>query len=254
MVCTSKKSSKTAQGDEMALRDRGLDQMRPVSIEAGFSQHAASVIFRMGQTVVHCSAMSEERTPVFVPEGTGWVTAEYAMLPASSGQRVQRARNGKIDGRSQEIQRLIGRSLRAVVDMKALGSRSISLDCDVLNADGGTRCASICGSYVAFVLAVRALEKRGLVDSRKVLVDEVAAISIGIVDGEAMLDLAYEQDVRAEVDMNLVMTGRGQMVEVQGTGERSTFSLEQLQQMIKLGQAGIDQILEAIRAYLRSVA
>ncbi|MCK6508563.1 ribonuclease PH [Myxococcota bacterium] len=238
----------------MGLRDRGWEQMRRVSVEAGFSQHAASVIFRMGQTVVHCSAMSEEKAPLFVPEGTGWVTAEYAMLPSSSQQRVQRARNGKIDGRSQEIQRLIGRAVRAVVDTKALGPRSIFLDCDVLNADGGTRCASICGAYIALVLAVRMLEKRGILDSRKVLVDDVAAVSVGIVDGRAVLDLAYEQDVRAEVDMNLVMTGRGQMIEVQGTGERGTFSMEQLQELIKLGQSGIEQILEVTRAYLRGVA
>ncbi|MCB9638565.1 MAG: ribonuclease PH [Myxococcales bacterium] len=235
----------------MAVRERGLDQIRAISIEEGFSQSAASVIFRMGQTVVHCSAMSEERVPPFVQDGKGWVTAEYAMLPASSGQRIQRARNGRVDGRSQEIQRLIGRSLRAVVDMGALGPRTIYLDCDVLSADGGTRCASICGAYIAFVLATRKLQDKGLVDAEKIMLDEVAAISVGIVDGQAMVDLAYEQDVRAEVDMNLVMTGKGNLIEVQGTGERSTFSIEQLQELIKLGQGGIEQILEATRTYLK---
>ena len=235
----------------MGIRARAHDKLRDILIEPGFSTSAASVIFRMGETVVHCTALAEERVPPFVQEGHGWLTAEYAMLPASSSRRIQRSsRSGSVDGRSQEIQRLIGRSLRSVVDLSAMGSRTIYLDCDVLNADGGTRCASICGAYIALSLSLRRLQREGLLTADRVLREDVAAVSVGIVGGEALLDLAYVEDSRAEVDMNLVMTGSGKLIEIQGTGERTTFSFEQLHTMLALGQQGIEALLAASRAYL----
>ncbi|MEM1010143.1 MAG: ribonuclease PH [Myxococcota bacterium] len=234
--------------------NRQPSEIRAIEITQGFSKHAPAVLFRMGETIVHCTAFLEEGAPRFVPEGQGWVTAEYAMLPASGQERIRRSRNGRVDGRSQEIQRLIGRSFRGVMDLEALGPHTIYLDCDVLNADGGTRCASISGAYVALSMAIQQLKQKELIaKDAQVLREEVAAVSLGLVDQQLVLDLEYAQDVRAEVDLNLVMTGRGELIEIQGTGERSTFSVGQLQEMLTLGQQGIEQILTHTRTFLQSL-
>jgi ribonuclease PH len=223
---------------------RELDQLRPVSVEPGIIDSAhGSVLFSIGRTRVICTAMVEESVPPWMRgRGTGWVTSEYGMLPGSTSERKPRdASRGKVDGRTVEIQRLIGRSLRSVVDFRALGERTVWIDCDVLQADGGTRCAAICGGYAALHLALSAL-----VDSRKLkelpLSDSVAAVSVGIVDGSAMLDLAYLEDSRAEVDMNVVITGSGQLIEVQATAERTPFDRASLDELLGLSAAGIEEI------------
>jgi ribonuclease PH len=223
---------------------RQLDQLRPLAIKPGFIDSAhGSVLFSIGKTRLVCTAMVEESVPGWMRgRGTGWVTSEYGMLPASTSDRKPRdASRGKLDGRTVEIQRLIGRSLRSVVDFKALGERTIWIDCDVLQADGGTRCAAICGGYAALHLALS-----GLVDAGKLrelpLSDSVAAVSVGIVDGSAMLDLAYAEDSRAEVDMNVVISGTGQMIEVQATAERTPFGRASLDELLSLAAAGIEEI------------
>ena len=223
---------------------RELDQLRPLSIEPGFIDSAhGSVLFSIGKTRLVCTAMVEESVPGWMRgRGTGWVTSEYGMLPGSTSDRKPRdASRGKLDGRTVEIQRLIGRSLRSVVDFKALGERTIWIDCDVLQADGGTRCAAICGGYAALHLALS-----GLVDAGKLrelpLSDSVAAVSVGIVGGSAMLDLAYAEDSRAEVDMNVVISGTGQMIEVQATAERTPFGRASLDELLSLAAAGIEEI------------
>jgi ribonuclease PH len=223
---------------------RELDQLRPLAIEPGFIDSAhGSVLFSIGRTRLVCTAMVEESVPGWMRgRGTGWVTSEYGMLPGSTSDRKPRdATRGKLDGRTVEIQRLIGRSLRSVVDFKALGERTIWIDCDVLQADGGTRCAAICGGYAALHLALS-----GLVDAGKLrelpLSDSVAAVSVGIVDGSAMLDLAYAEDSRAEVDMNVVISGTGQMIEVQATAERTPFGRASLDELLSLAAAGIEEI------------
>jgi ribonuclease PH len=223
---------------------RELDQLRPLAIEPGFIDSAqGSVLFSIGKTRLVCTAMVEESVPGWMRgRGTGWVTSEYGMLPGSTSDRKPRdATRGKLDGRTVEIQRLIGRSLRSVVDFKALGERTIWIDCDVLQADGGTRCAAICGGYAALHLALS-----GLVDAGKLrelpLSDSVAAVSVGIVDGSAMLDLAYAEDSRAEVDMNVVISGTGQMIEVQATAERTPFGRASLDELLSLAAAGIEEI------------
>jgi ribonuclease PH len=223
---------------------RELDQLRPLAIEPGFIDSAhGSVLFSIGKTRLVCTAMVEESVPGWMRgRGTGWVTSEYGMLPGSTSDRKPRdATRGKLDGRTVEIQRLIGRSLRSVVDFKALGERTIWIDCDVLQADGGTRCAAICGGYAALHLALS-----GLVDAGKLrelpLSDSVAAVSVGIVDGSAMLDLAYDEDSRAEVDMNVVISGTGQMIEVQATAERTPFGRASLDELLSLAAAGIEEI------------
>jgi ribonuclease PH len=223
---------------------RELDQLRPLAIEPGFIDSAhGSVLFSIGKTRLVCTAMVEESVPGWMRgRGTGWVTSEYGMLPGSTSDRKPRdATRGKLDGRTVEIQRLIGRSLRSVVDFKALGERTIWIDCDVLQADGGTRCAAICGGYAALHLALS-----GLVDAGKLrelpLSDSVAAISVGIVGGSAMLDLAYVEDSRAEVDMNVVISGSGQMIEVQATAERTPFGRASLDELLSLAAAGIEEI------------
>jgi ribonuclease PH len=223
---------------------RHLDQLRPLAIEPGFIDSAhGSVLFSIGKTRLVCTAMVEESVPGWMRgRGTGWVTSEYGMLPGSTSDRKPRdASRGKLDGRTVEIQRLIGRSLRSVVDFKALGERTIWIDCDVLQADGGTRCAAICGGYAALHLALS-----GLVDAGKLrelpLSDSVAAVSVGIVDGSAMLDLAYAEDSRAEVDMNVVISGTGQMIEVQATAERTPFGRASLDELLSLAAAGIEEI------------
>ena len=223
---------------------RALDQLRPLAIEPGFIDSAhGSVLFSIGKTRLVCTAMVEESVPGWMRgRGTGWVTSEYGMLPGSTSDRKPRdASRGKLDGRTVEIQRLIGRSLRSVVDFKALGERTIWIDCDVLQADGGTRCAAICGGYAALHLALS-----GLVDAGKLrelpLSDSVAAVSVGIVDGSSMLDLAYAEDSRAEVDMNVVISGSGQMIEVQATAERTPFGRASLDELLSLAAAGIEEI------------
>ena len=223
---------------------RELDQLRPLAIEPGFIDSAhGSVLFSIGKTRLVCTAMVEESVPGWMRgRGTGWVTSEYGMLPGSTSDRKPRdATRGKLDGRTVEIQRLIGRSLRSVVDFKALGERTIWIDCDVLQADGGTRCAAICGGYAALHLALS-----GLVDAGKLrelpLSDSVAAVSVGIVGGSPMLDLAYVEDSRAEVDMNVVISGNGQMIEVQATAERTPFGRASLDELLSLAAAGIEEI------------
>ncbi len=224
---------------------RSTDQLRPVEIKRNYLRHAeGSALITMGGTTVLCSASVDEYVPSFLKgSGKGWVTAEYGMLPRSTNTRVSRdGRRGSISGRTQEIQRLIGRSLRAVFDLGSLGERSILIDCDVLEADGGTRTASITGSYVALYDAVRWLQNRNLVDS-SLIKDSVAAISVGIIDGTPMLDLCYAEDSNADVDMNIVMTGSGAMVEIQGTAEQNPFTTDQLNTMLDLGRQGIEQLV-----------
>jgi ribonuclease PH len=219
-------------------------QLRPLDVQVDYlEQPHGCVLYRQGKTIVLCTATVEETVPRWlVRSGRGWMTAEYAMLPASTGERTQRGvTRGRPDGRTVEIQRLIGRSLRAVCDFEALGERTLWLDCDVLQADGGTRCASITGAWIA---ASRALERFGL---SKALTGSIAAISVGIVEGEAVLDLDYEEDSAAETDMNVVMTGDGSLVEVQATAERDPFSRELLDDLLDLAASGIDELTAAQR-------
>ena len=227
-----------------------MKEIRTVSIERNFTKHAAgSVLYKSGETVVLCTASIEKRIPHWLEgSGKGWITAEYNMLPGSTNSRKSRDRGGKVDGRTTEIQRLIGRSLRAVADLSKLGETMITVDCDVLQADGGTRTASISGGFIALVDALQTLEfDHG---ASYPLSDSVAAISVGIVDGEPELDLDYEKDFAAEVDMNVVMTGNRQFIELQGTGEESTFTEDQLLSLIQLGKAGVSQVTEAQKSAL----
>lgn len=217
--------------------------IRPVKVKRKFTRSSpGSVLYQCGETIVLCTASVQTSVPPWlVGSGTGWVTAEYNMLPHSTDKRKSRERGGKVDGRTTEIQRLIGRSLRSVVDMRKLGERMVTVDCDVLQADGGTRTASITGGFMALVDALAA-DFRGVSSDAHPLVDSVAAISVGIVDGKPVLDLDYEKDVRAAVDMNVVMTGSGRFVEIQGTGEEATFDDDDLAAMLKLARAGIKQL------------
>lgn len=230
------------------------DQMRPVTIEPGFLRNAeGSALIRLGNTHVVCAASVEERVPPFlVGKGQGWVTAEYGMLPRSTNTRMQReAASGRVSGRTQEIQRLIGRSLRAAIDLKQLGERSIYVDCDVIEADGGTRTASITGGWVALAIALDALSARGVLAARPTLT-EIAATSVGIVDGRPMLDLAYVEDSAAEVDFNVVMTGSGDFVEVQGTAERGAFSRAMADRLLDLASAGVADLVRRQRQAVAS--
>ncbi len=234
----------------MRIDGRALNDLRPVRYEIGYLEWAeGSVLLEMGKTRVLCAASYEKGVPRFLQGGgKGWVTAEYGMLPRATSERTPReAGRGRLSGRTQEIQRLIGRSLRAVVDMAALGESTIWIDCDVLQADGGTRTASITGGYIALALAVRSLKDQGLVEG-EVLRDSIAAVSAGMVGGEPMLDLCYEEDARAEVDFNVVMTGDRRLVEVQGTAEGEPFSRERLDAMLDLAGDGIDRLTEIQRA------
>ena len=226
---------------------RGPEELRPTTIEPGFMRTATgSALISVGETRVICTASAQESVPRWmVGKGTGWVTAEYGMLPASTGERKQRdATRGRPDGRTVEIQRLIGRSLRGAVDFGALGERTIYLDCDVLQADGGTRCASITGAYVALSLACMRLRADGRLQ-RSPLTGSVAAVSCGIVGGEALLDLDYSEDSTAEVDANVVMTGGGGLVEVQATAERTPLSRAHLDELLALAGAGIERLRAA---------
>jgi ribonuclease PH len=234
---------------------RAAEELRPVRLEPDFIENPlAAVICEMGRTKVLCTVCEEISVPRFLQgAGKGWVTAEYSMLPGATDRREQReAARGRPSGRTQEIQRLIGRSLRAVFDLALLGERTLWVDCDVLQADGGTRCASITGAYTAVDIAVRRLMRRGDLE-RNPLRDSVAAISVGIVGGDVVLDLCYEEDASAEVDMNVVATGRGRFVEVQGTGEDGTFSPGQLDAMTTLALRGTAQLAELQRRAILEV-
>ncbi|MEP6922244.1 MAG: ribonuclease PH [bacterium] len=224
---------------------RALNELRAVKIAPGYLPYAeGSVLIEMGLTKVICSASLDDRVPPFLRNsGQGWVTAEYAMLPRSTPQRKPREVLRGPSGRTHEIQRLIGRSLRAVVDMKALGERTMTLDCDVLQADGGTRTAAITGSYVALALASKRLLKKGRI-SRSLVLEQVAAISVGLVDNTPLLDLKYDEDSRADVDMNVICTGGGRFIEVQGTAEREPFTREQMDQLLALATRGIEDLIE----------
>jgi ribonuclease PH len=226
---------------------RAAADLRPVEIEAGFVRTATgSALISMGETRVICTASAQEGVPRWMTgKGRGWLTAEYGMLPASTGDRKARdIAKGRLDGRSVEIQRLIGRSLRVVIDLSALGERTIYLDCDVLQADGGTRCASITGAYVALALACKRLQAKEKIE-RSPLVGSIAAVSCGIVGGVALLDLDYGEDSGAEVDANVVMTGEGGLVEVQATAERTPLSRASLDELLALAAAGIDELRDA---------
>jgi len=231
----------------MRPSQRQPDQLRAVKITRNFTRHAeGSVLIEMGDTRVLCTASVEESLPPFLRgKGQGWVTAEYGMLPRSTHTRSAReAAKGKQTGRTQEIQRLIGRSLRAVTDLKALGERQITLDCDVLQADGGTRCASITGAWIALYEACEKLVQAGKLPANPVK-DHVAAVSVGIFKGSAVLDLDYPEDSNCDTDMNVIMTGKGGIVEVQGTAEGEPFSREQMNVLMDLAQMGIRQLVAA---------
>ena len=226
-------------------------ELRPVEVIRGYTENApGSVLIRTGKTIVLCTACWEAGVPPWkAGQGTGWVTAEYDMLPGSTSERRRRNRN-RIDGRTQEIQRLVGRSLRAVIALDLLGENSILVDCDVLQADGGTRTASITGAYVAVHDAIRTALRRKRI-RKSPLRDAVAAVSVGRVNGRMLLDLDYEEDVAADVDMNVVMTGSGQFIEVQGTGEEATFTRAELDKLLRLASRGIKQLVELQRKVLR---
>jgi len=229
---------------------RAADALRPVTIETGVQAYAeGSALIACGRTRVLCAATVEQRVPPWLlGQGRGWVTGEYAMLPRATTTRTARERSGP-SGRTQEIQRLIGRALRAAVHLDRLGERMITIDCDVLQADGGTRTAAVTGGYVALALAIQGLVRNGEAPP-DVLASPVAAVSVGAVEGSALLDLAYDEDVRAEVDMNVVMNGAGEFIEVQGTAEGAPFSEERLGEFLALARRGIGQLLAAQRAAL----
>ena len=225
---------------------RGLDELRPVRLVPDFTENPlASVLCGFGRTLVLCTVCEERSVPRWLQgRGRGWITAEYSMLPGATDRRSDReVVRGRPSGRTQEIQRLIGRSLRAVADLSALGERTLWVDCDVLQADGGTRCASVTGAYTALALGVRRLLSRGDLE-RDPLRDSVAAVSVGVVGGEVALDLPYEEDSRAEVDANVVATGAGRLVEVQATGEEATYTREELEQMTDLAMQGIAELVQ----------
>lgn len=240
----------------MRVDGRANNQLRKVTIERNWSEHAeGSALITFGLTKVLCTASFTASVPRWkVGKGEGWVTAEYAMLPRATHERNDRESvKGKIGGRTHEISRLIGRALRAAVDFKALGENTIVIDCDVLQADGGTRTAAITGAYVALVDAVRyGVEKGFIPASNKVIIDSVSAISVGIIDGEPMLDLAYSEDVRAETDMNVVVTGSGDFIEVQGTAEGVSFSRDELNQLLDLALLGTTELAEFQKKALAS--
>jgi len=234
-----------------AAPSRPHDALREVQIECGYLEsNPSSVLYRSGKTIVLCTASLERSVPPWMAgRGKGWVTAEYSMLPGSTSPRKSRDRAGKVDGRTTEIQRLIGRSLRAIIDLNALGERSIVVDCDVLQADGGTRTASITGGYIALALAVKRLAAEPLaapemtpVVVAEVLPRSVAAISVGVIGPDIVLDLDYRLDSAADVDMNVVMTGEGRFIEIQGTGEEATFDDGQLAKMLSLAKKGIVEL------------
>lgn len=231
---------------------READALRPVKMTKNYIMHPqGSVLIEMGNTKVICTAMIEEKVPPFLKgSGSGWVTAEYGMLPGSTHSRKMRdGTKGKVDGRSQEIQRLIGRALRSVVDLEKLGERTIWIDCDVIQADGGTRTASITGSFVALMSAFDKLIAAGTLTEAPIT-DYVAAVSVGVVSDQPILDLCYEEDSKADVDMNLVMTGSGKFIEIQGTGEERPFDQAELATMLSLGEKGIRELMDLQKAVI----
>lgn len=235
---------------------RRRDQIRPVKVTRNFTKHAeGSVLIEMGDTKVICTASVEEKVPPFLKgKGTGWVTAEYAMLPRATHDRSPRESvKGKQGGRTLEIQRLVGRALRAVIDTGRLGERTIWIDCDVIQADGGTRTASITGAFIALADAITVLKKKDLLKINP-LTDYLAAISIGKVGGQVMVDLAYEEDSHAEVDLNLVMTGAGQYVEVQGTAERTPFNKRDMDEFLDLGWGAIRELVDLQKSLIGSLS
>ena len=233
------------------IDNRSQTQLRVVRLTVDYLDYAeGSVLIEAGNTRVLCAASVEEKVPPFLEgQSKGWVTAEYNMLPRSTNTRNSRERDGRVSGRTQEIQRLIGRSLRAVVDMNILGPRTITLDCDVLQADGGTRTASITGAYVAMHRACTLLIKKGTLTTHPIRT-AVAAVSVGVVDGEIMLDLCYEEDSHADVDFNVVMTAEHDFIEVQGTGEGGVFSRATMESLVNLAEQGISELLEIQRKYI----
>jgi len=249
-------SSPPPRGEKLRSFDRSPEQLRPVKFTRGYTKHAeGSVLVEMGHTRVLCTASVEEKVPQFLKgKGQGWVTAEYGMLPRATHTRGNReAAQGKQSGRTQEIQRLIGRSLRATTDLVALGERQITIDCDVLQADGGTRCASVTGAMVALADAVAKLRANGALKADP-LRDFVAAVSVGIVGGTPMLDLDYSEDSGCDTDMNVIMTGAGHFVEVQGTAEGAPFTREQMSRMLDLASSGISQLIRLQREALAAPA
>ena len=238
--------------DFSRLDGRAFDQLRPVRITRGFTSNpAGSVLVEFGNTRVMCTASVEEGVPRFKKDsGEGWLTAEYAMLPSATHERMPReSMKGKVKGRTHEISRLVGRSLRAAVDLEELGENTIQLDCDVLQADGGTRTASITGAYVALADAIAFLKEEGVVPGEPLL-DPIAAVSVGIIDGHVCLDLPYEEDSRAEVDLNVVMQEGGDFVEIQGTGEHGLFGRAELNDMLDVAQEGCAQLIDVQKAAL----
>ena len=239
----------------MRNNKRKHDEMRTVRIQPNFIEFAeGSCLFEIGNTKVICTASVEEGVPPFLRgKGKGWITSEYGLLPRSCKTRVSReSSKGKQSGRTHEIQRLVGRSLRSVVDMRLLGERTIWIDCDVIQADGGTRCASITGSFIALCLALGWMKNKGLIKEVNIK-HFVAAISAGVHNGKILLDLDYSEDSTADVDMNLVMTDRGNFIEVQGTAEGQSFSAEEMDSLVKVGQKGIFELIEKQRAVLEGV-
>ncbi len=230
---------------------RGLDKIRKVQISRNYIKYAeGSCLIELGNTRVVCTASVEESVPPFLKgSGTGWVTAEYGMLPRSCQKRIQR---GKDSGRTYEIQRLVGRSLRAITEMKSLGERTIWIDCDVIQADGGTRTASITGSFIALCDSLNKLKKDGLLDKISIK-DFVAATSVGILGGNLLLDLTYEEDSQADVDMNIVMTGKGEFIEIQGTAERKTFKKDEMDKLLTLAKKGIEDLINIQRNLLKDI-
>ena len=231
------------------LDGRGLDKLRKVQVTRNFLKYAeGSCLIEFGNTKVVCSASVEESVPPFLRgSGTGWVTAEYGMLPRSCQQRIQRDKNS---GRTQEIQRLVGRSLRAVTDMRKIGERTIWIDCDVLQGDGGTRSASITGGFIALADAFKVLKKRNIIE-RLPLLDYVAAVSVGIMSKDLLLDLAYDEDSKADVDMNIIMTGEGKFIEIQGTAERAPFDKPQMDGLLDLAKKGITELIDIQRNFYK---
>lgn len=243
-----------AEQDFRRADGRAVDEMRTVSITRGFTDNpAGSVLVSFGNTRVMCTASVEQSVPRFKRDsGEGWLTAEYSMLPASTHERMPReSMKGKVKGRTHEISRLIGRSLRAAIDLKELGENTINIDCDVLQADGGTRTAAITGAYVALADALTYLHAAGAVAGTP-LKAPVAAVSVGVIDGRVCLDLPYEEDSRAEVDLNVVMTAEGKFVEIQGTGEDGTFDREQLNSMLEVAEKGLKELIEIQQEVLRA--
>jgi ribonuclease PH len=235
---------------------RKFDELRPFAITKDYIKYAeGSCLVEAGNTKVICTASVEDAVPPFLKgKGTGWITAEYGMIPRSCPARVPReSSKGKLGGRTHEIQRLVGRSLRAVCDMKVFGERTVWIDCDVIQADGGTRCAGITGSFVAMALAIDSLKKRGVVTAQNPIKNLVAAVSVGIINGEICLDLAYAEDSKAEVDFNVIMTDKGDFVEVQGTAEGNTFSRHEMNAMVDLAKNGIEKLIAKQREVLKGV-